>query len=770
MVDASSAEPPVERYRARGGGAVLVLLRPGDGLQVIDREGGQAAEVIALSPHGGEDPGALGLHATARARGLSALRPGRDEEAAQVLLALRLAGVEPAAARALPLFDSSSPPGTRAGFVATREALCIVAAPGGAMAIDRQDPPTALTIEVRRRHGASAVDRPLPAPLAEPRLDLRIDRASARAFEVREGEYIQVIDVAGRQCSDFIAFDLKDLERGRLSELDATTTRTLNGTAYPTPGLFAKFFDKEMRPMVELVRDTVGRHDAFLLACYAKYYEDLGYPGHLNCSDNFNAALAPFGIAARKGWPAINFFNNSTITAANAVAIDECWSRPGDYVLLRAATDLLCASSACPDDIAPANGWNPTDIHLRVYPAARSFSKGVAFRMSPEAAPQLTQETAFHPRTSALTSRFAEYRGYWLPIAFDGLGPQAEYLACRERVAVMDLSALRKFEVLGPDAELLLQRTLTRDVSRLAAGQVVYSALCNETGGMLDDGTLLRLGEHNFRWVCSEDHCGTWLRQKAAEWGLNARVKTATEQIHNLAVQGPRSRALLERIVWTPPAQPALAALQPFRFLVGRIGGYEGTPVMVSRTGYTGELGYELWCHPDHAVGLWDALWEAGKPEGLAPCGSAAMDILRIEAGLIFSGLEFDDQVDPFEAGIGFVVALRAKADVDFVGKAALQRRQQAPGRKLVGLVLEGSETAGHGDGVYVGRSRVGVVTSGTRSPLLRQTIALARVASEFAAPGTALEIGKLDGHQKRLKARVVPIPFYDPTRSRVRG
>jgi aminomethyltransferase len=146
------------------------------------------------------------------------------------------------------------------------------------------------------------------------------------------------------------------------------------------------------------------------------------------------------------------------------------------------------------------------------------------------------------------------------------------------------------------------------------------------------------------------------------------------------------------------------------------------------------------------------------------------MDVLRIEAGLVFSGLEFDDQVDPFEAGIGFVVALRAKADVDFVGKAALQRRQAAPNNRLVGLVLEGSEGATHGDAIFAGRSRVGVVTSGTRSPLLRRTIALARVAAEHAGPGTALEVGKLDGHQKRLAARVVPIPFYDPTRSRVRS
>ncbi|MGH8245590.1 MAG: DUF1989 domain-containing protein, partial [Gammaproteobacteria bacterium] len=354
----------------------------------------------------------------------------------------------------------------------------------------------------------------------------------------------------------------------------------------------------DMQPLVEVVRDTVCRHDTFNLACSAKYYADRGYPGHANCTDNFNAALGPYGVSSRAGWPAINFFYNTRIDARNAIFLDEPWSRPGDYVLLRALTDLLCASSACPDDIDPANGWNPTDIQVRVFPAKHRFSKGVAYRMTPDAEPQLTRPTAFHPRTSVLTRKFAEYRGYWVPNSFTGHGALEEYLACRERAALMDLSALRKFEVLGPDAEALMQWAVTRNVRRLAIGQIVYTAMCYETGGMLDDGTLFRLGANNFRWICNQDYDGIWLRQQAAELGLRVWVKSSTDQLHNLAVQGPRSRDILRNVVWTPPSQPKLEELTWFRFTIGRIGDMNGVPILVSRTGYTGELGYEVWCHP----------------------------------------------------------------------------------------------------------------------------------------------------------------------------
>lgn len=184
-------------------------------------------------------------------------------------------------------------------------------------------------------------------------------------MKIRAGQFVQIIDVQGRQCSDFLALDARGLDGGHEYGLDATTTRTIGGGAYPQPGLFGKFFDSRAQPLVEAVRDTVGRHDTFALACTAKYYADFGYPGHVNCTDNFNATLARFGVAARAGWPALNLFYNTAFDAAHQLTSDEPWSRPGDYVMLRACTDLACASSACPDDIDPANGWTPTDIHVR---------------------------------------------------------------------------------------------------------------------------------------------------------------------------------------------------------------------------------------------------------------------------------------------------------------------------------------------------------------------------------------------------------------------
>jgi aminomethyltransferase len=754
-------DPSFESWWVRPGSATVVELRGDDRVTVIDPDGGQPAEVTVLSPDGRDDPGALGVTADAPA---SVLRAGGDDG---FLAALHARGLRPHDARALRLFGPDGPPGASQAFLAQRDAVVIVAAPGGRL-VDGDPPASALVVEIRRAAPRPAVDLELPPPLAEPRLDFRVDLASALAYEVREGEYIQVIDVKGRQCSDFLAFNRGKLERGVERGLDGVTTRTLMGNAYPSPGLQGKFYDVDMDPLVEVVRDTVGRHDTFALACTPKYYEDMGYPGHISCTENFNAQVTPYGIAERKGWEALNFFYNTAIDASNLISFDEPWSRPGDYVLLRAMTDLVCASSACPDDIDPANGWEITDVHVRVYSPENRFSMAIAHRVTPEAEPVLTQETAFHPRTSALTESFVEYRGYWLPHCYNNEGAIAEYWACREKAVVMDLSPLRKWEVLGPDAETLIQHAITRDARRLAVGHVVYTAVCNETGGMIDDATVFRLGDDNFRFVGGDPYDGIWLKELADRLGLKAYVKPSTDQLHNVAVQGPASRAILQQLVWTPKTQPSIDELKWFRLLVGRFGDYTGIPVVVSRTGYTGELGYEVFCHPDDGPAVWDAIWEAGQPHGLKPLGLEALDMIRIEAGLIFAGYEFDDQVDPFEAGIGFTVKL--DSEDDFVGKEALVERSAHPQRRLVGLELEGNETAGHGDEVWVDRRRVGVVTSGTRSPTLRKNVALCRMAIQYAEIGTDVEVGKLDGLQKRIAAKVVGFPFYDPDKTRPRS
>ncbi|MDI4657119.1 DUF1989 domain-containing protein, partial [Xanthobacter autotrophicus] len=757
------ATRPRECVVVRGGGAAVIVLGTGDAITIRDGEGLQPALVFAISGEGRADGTALGLEGPAEVRLADVLDLG-GEGSAQVAHALAARGIAPAPVSGHTVLAGDHPAQTQVMLTARRDVLAVVAAPGGPMAPDGQDAPTDIEVTVTRAPGN---ERPLPEPLAEPKLDLRVPAAQARAFRVKAGDYIQIIDVDGRQCSDFLAFDAAALEQGAEFGLDATTTRTLMGAAYPGPGLHSKYYDERQIPLVEVIRDTVGRHDTFALACSAKYYEDMGYPGHANCSDNFNAVLSPYGIRTRAGWPAINFFYNTAVDHTNALTMDEPWSRPGDYVLMKALTDLVCAVSSCADDIDPANGWVPTDIHVRVYDGAESFSRGTAFRMSAAAEPRLTRESAFHPRLAQMTRSFVEYRGFWLPTCFTGEGPIAEYWACRETAAVMDLSPLRKFEVTGPDAELLLQRTVTRDMRKLAVGQVVYTALTYDHGGMIDDATVFRLAPSNFRVVCGEEFTGAWLRDKAHEWGLNAFVRSSTDQLHNIAVQGPLSREILAEMIWTSPTQPSIAELKWFRFAVARLGGPMGPALVVSRTGYTGELGYEIWCHPKDAGAVFDAVWAAGAPKGMKPLGLAALDMLRIEAGLVFAGYDFCDQTDPFEAGIGFAVA---EKEEDFVGKAALMRRKASPARKMVGLRIEGNDTVGYGDPLYMGRAQVGVVTSATHSPILKSQIALARIDVAHGATGTQVEIGKLDGLRKRIAAEIVPFPHFDPQKTRVRA
>jgi len=763
------ADPYLERYTVPPCGSATFELFAGDAITVTDPEGAQPGELIAFSTDGRAAPGGLCDTRPKAATGFQKILASSEPSAQQVAAGLKRRNINAADAKAIALFGSDSDAGSAHHYTARENLLCIVCAPGDAMPIDEQIPPTGLTVHVTRAKGRELTEPLLPDPLADPRLELRVDKCTAAQFTVHAGEYIQIIDIAGRECSDFLAFSAAGLDQGKERHIDMTTTRTLMGSGYPGPGLYSKYFDRDMEPMVEVIQDTCGRHDTFGLACAARYYEDQGYFGHPNCSDNLNAIMAPFGVRPRRGWEAVNFFYNTGIDDHNVLFLDEPWSRPGDYVLLKAMTDLVCASTACPDDTSAANGWNPTDIHVRIYTPEKAFSRAIAYRMTPDAETQLTRETGFHPRSSQHTRNFTEYRGYWLPTAFNNAGAIEEYWACRERAVMMDLSPLRKFEVLGPDAETLLQTVLTRNIRRLSVGQVVYSAMCYPHGGMIDDGTALRLGPDNFRWIGGDDYSGIWLREQAQALGLKALVKSSTEQIHNVAVQGPKSREILNGIIWTPPAQTAVDELEWFRFTIGRLGDMHGRPVMISRTGYTGELGYEIFCHPDDACEVWDAVWQAGEPHGLLPLGLDALDMVRIEAGLVFAGYEFCDQTDPFEAGIGFTVPLKTKQD-DFIGREALEQRKANPQRQLVGLELSGNEAAAHGDCVRVGRAQVGVVTSAMRSPVLKKNIALCRIDTLHAALGTEVEVGKLDGQQKRIPALVVPFPFYDPKKERVRA
>ena len=606
----------------------------------------------------------------------------------------------------------------------------------------------------------------IPPPLGTVVAEYRIAPGTAIAYPITQGQYLQIIDVAGSQCSDFLAFASDDYSEA----IDSTVTRTLNGTASPQAGLHSKYFSPSMQPLVEVIQDTCDRHDSFLLACTPRYYEDVGYPGHPSCSDNFNQVLAPYGMAPKPGWPAINFFFNTQVDGHGEVISEESWSRPGDYVLLKAHQDLLCASSACPDDIDPANGWHPTPLHVRIYGADQGtnprFSPAMGRRIAADFPLRLTQDSAFTPAIRQLTDDLVEYNGFWVPNSFAHQGDQAEYWALRQRAALMDLSALRKFEVTGPDAFALLQYAFSRNLEKVTAGGSAYGCLLNPHGGIVDDGIVFCFGSDHYRYVGNCDTDGDWLKRLAQDQGWQVKVEAVSDRLHNLALQGPRCRDLLRPHISFADPNFTLDELGYFRFAAAQV---DGIPVLLSRTGYTGERGYELFVHPDDGAQLWDRLLQAGEPEGLLPLGMQALNRARIEAGLLALHSEFDDLISPYQAGIGWTVALKKP---DLIGKAALTQLKVHPPRLAVGLVLAGAEVAAHGQPIFAlgERWRVGQITSATFSPILNCSIAMAQVVPEYAAPGTVVEVGLVDGLKRRVTAKVGPLAAFDPSKSRVRS
>ncbi len=758
-----------ERYCIRGNAMVVVALYAGDEIEIVDPEGLQCAHIVAFDAQGNFCSGQFSSIRMTNGTQLASMLEQDSPGAQKISAKLKRLHIELATAPTAVLLDGETPPNSSATCVVETACIGIFGAPGEPMNVAVQNPPTDLILWITRsasQHDDIAVP---PAPLTDPLQDFTVKAASATSFQVKAGQYIQVLDISGRQCSDFQCFDVIALDRGIERNLDATATRSMIGAAYPQPGLYAKFFDTNLEPLIEVVQDTCGRHDSFGLACTSRHYDELGYPGHVNCSDNFNFALKNYPIAPRKGWMAINFFFNSFFDDHHQLFMDEPWSRPGDYVLLRATRDLVCVSSSCSDDIDAANAWNPTDIQVRVYHEKELFRRSVAIRKTVDEEPVMTQETGFHPETSKLTRDFVEYAGFWLPNTYTNLGEIAEYWACREHAAIIDLSPLRKYEVTGPDAEMLMQLCVTRDIKKLSVGQVTYTAMCNESGGMIDDGTVFRLAKNNFRWIGGSDDSGLWLRRQATNHNWQAWVKESTHELCNIQVQGPESRAILQETIWTRPDQASIEELNWFRFSIARMQDANGISIVVSRTGYTGELGYEIFCNPRDAAQVWQSLMHAESARNLKPMGLAALDLLRIEAGLIFAGYEFCEQTDPFEAGIPFSVSLDSKSD-DFIGRDALLERRAHPQRKLVGLEVEGRDAVEAGDAVFNNRQKVGEITSACVSPILDKSIALCRMNIEFSDEGTQVEIGKLDQHQKRLSAAVVPFPHFDPRKQRVRG
>jgi len=754
--------PTSHRVDVLCGEANRVDLLAGSILSITNTDGGAPAWITALLPKAHKfDPSVVTNISTEHQPLPTDLFDSREMSS---LIANRAGTLDDATA--LQIFDPGSEAGSMFVTAIEQDVIIFVISPikrdfvshggGGRFAVLVQPP---------ARHTPDLI---LPRPLGRIRDEFRISRGTAMAYEVNKGQFVQVIDVEGQQCSDFTAMRASALDAGQERYIDSTVSRTMARSAYPQPGLYDKFYDQDIRPLLAVRQDTVGRHDTFALACTARGYEERGFPGHLNCSDNISEAFAPYGVEARTAWPAINFFFNSWIDPAhNQIASDEAWSRSGDYVAMEALTDLACVSTACPDDVDPINGWNPTDIHIRIYEEDTSISHSVSWRAQPEDAAQMTKHSAFHPRTSKLTSHYQVSRDLWVPTHFDATGAIEEYWACKNAATLQDMSGLRKFDVVGPDAAALLQHCLTRNVEKLAQHRGFYALMCDERGSVLDDGTLFCIEPTTYRWCCGSDNSALHLREQAEKLGLDVWIRSLGHRMVNLALQGPASRDILREVVFTQPSRPALDNLKWFGFTVARLRDRDGPMFMLCRSGFTGELGYELFCDRDDATEIWDGLMDAGVPAGLVPMGGTALDSLRIEAGLMSAGAEFGPDVDAMESGLGFAVDFKKDT---FIGRTALERNAVAPRRKLVGLTFAGSEVPAHGDGVFDGREQVGVVTSACNSHQLGHAIAMARIAIEDAIDGRALEVGRLDGHMKRLPCKVGPLPFLDPKREKARA
>lgn len=742
------------RHRLAPREAQRMDMKEGDLLSAIPLSVDQAIEVLVFGTKGQQEPGLLGLQA---GQAISA----SDFDSTELLAWIASNGGDPDQPLCpvrihldeLVALRATAACWVWAIHVQNRDSLVMSSSQG--------------VIEVSLKRALTGKQSLLPPLLGDTRDEFTVERGTALAYELNPGEFLQIIDIEGQQCSDFMALRRDALDAGHEMGIDGTATRSMVRGSYPGPGLHNKFYDRELRPLMRVVQDTCGRHDTFGMACTARGYEDRGYPGHLNCSDNISHALAPYGVGYRPAWPAINFFWNTWIDQqTHQIQTEESYSRPGDYVALQAMEGLVCVTTACPDDLDPINGWNPTDVHVRIYRPETPIRRAVAYREKEDAPMSISKESAFHPATSKLTAHFAPARDLWAPVSFPSVGTVGEYWACRDNATLQDMSSLRKYDIVGPDAERLLQRAMSRDISRLSVWRGTYALICDDAGTVVDDGTLFRIGHDLFRWCCGSEESGRVFEAIAAEENLQVRIHGMDSAMPNLALQGPRSRDILRKITFTQKTHPSLDDLKWFGVTVARLNDREGIPFMLSRSGYTGELGYELFCAASDAPALWDAVMEAGEEFGIAPMGSAALEIIRIEAGLA-ARAEFAPGIDAHEAGLGFAVSLKKS---DFVGKAALERNARDPRRVLKGLRFDCNDVPPHGAHVYLGERQVGVITSATRSPMFECTIAMARLAIEHAETGTQLEVGQMDGRMKRLNATVCDIPFFDPKRERARA
>jgi aminomethyltransferase len=388
--------------------------------------------------------------------------------------------------------------------------------------------------------------------------------------------------------------------------------------------------------------------------------------------------------------------------------------------------------------------------------------------------------TPFHSRTLPLCESlsYRDWAGYYAPSSYEPLH-EHEYNAIRNAAALIDVSPLFKYFITGRDAVKLVDRVITRSAEKLQPGQVIYTPWCNEHGQIVDDGTVSRLAADRFRWTAAEPNL-RWIQKHAA--GLDVRVEDISERVAALAIQGPTSAAVLRAV-----AEADIDTLKYFRVTTGRIA---GRAVEISRTGYTGDLGYEIWMHRDDAGIVWDALARVGPGFGLRPTGLLALDVARIEAGLLLIDVDFfsarkaltvSQLYSPFEMGLDRLVDLGKNS---FVGlRALVAEHSRGPTRRIVGLSIHWPDVEALYEAVglpplavatasrvavpvFAGSRQIGRMTSSTWSPVLKQMIGLATVDASFSGLGSELEVEHtVDAVRHVVRARIVPTPFFNPKR-----
>jgi aminomethyltransferase len=391
--------------------------------------------------------------------------------------------------------------------------------------------------------------------------------------------------------------------------------------------------------------------------------------------------------------------------------------------------------------------------------------------------------TPFHARTAPLVraQTWRRWAGHQVASAYDP-HPDREYAAIRNSAALLDVSPLKKYLISGRDAARLLDRMVTRDVTKCAVGQVLYTPWCDAHGKVVDDGTISRLDAGTFRLTSAEPNV-RWLRMNAQ--GMEVSIEDVSYKTGALALQGPSSRAILQQL-----SPGKIGSLKYFRLVQTKL---RDVPVTISRTGYTGDLGYEIWVDAKHAVAAWDALIEAGTPYGIVPAGIWALDIARIEAGLIMLDVDYfsshhalieDQKSSPYELNLGWTVS---ETKGPFNGQRALrEEKRRGAAWSFVGLEVQWQAfeklhlergLAPHVPNVAWRTSvpiyrrhsqQVGYATSGTWSPLLKRYLALGHVHAEYGTPGTNLELEITVEHRRnRANAVVHKLPFFDPPRKR---